>query len=176
MLLLILNGARVPLSKVFPCSRELLPAAPFQKSPYGPMNLCKSVNRNTSEINVPECRRPADPYIERTRICVLTRKNFCLAATVPKDWSVIARKRARILKRREFSHCLRETIFYFINRRPIARISLPFFWLVLVESRRVEYTWCTLYAYSESQKYSVPFLLLTLNDCYLFTMHLIKFL
>ena len=99
MLLLILNGARVPLSKGFPSSHELLAAAPFEKSPYGPMNLCKSVNRNTSEINVPECRRPADPYIERTRICVLTRSNFCLAAMVPKGkgWFRDQRERARIL-------------------------------------------------------------------------------
>lgn len=32
------------------------------------MNLYKGVNRNTSEINVPECRRPADPYIERKSV------------------------------------------------------------------------------------------------------------
>lgn len=28
------------------------------------------MNRNTSEINVPECRRPADPYIERKSVCL----------------------------------------------------------------------------------------------------------
>lgn len=66
MLLLILSGAQCQFQRDF-LARTRLPA-PFEKSPYGPMNLCKGVNRNTCEINVPECRRPADPYIERESV------------------------------------------------------------------------------------------------------------
>lgn len=59
----------MPVSKRFPFSCEA--GSALWKEPLtGQWTYTGGVNRNTSEINVPECRRPADPYIERKSVCL----------------------------------------------------------------------------------------------------------
>lgn len=82
MLLLILNGSPVLVSKRISLAARVSQRPLKKKTLRANEPIPGGVNRNTSEINVPECRRPADPYIEREPVCLPGIFTWLLEAAV----------------------------------------------------------------------------------------------